>query len=121
MDEDTGLYFYGSRYYDPELARFVQADTVVPSATTSQALNRYSYVINNPLRLTDPTGHGFRDFLQKTLGKHYGDVMIAAGQMLIASGLGGIYGFVVGTIMIAAGTAYNVFIIQRGSFGDFAM
>ncbi|MBN2018730.1 MAG: hypothetical protein JW749_00720, partial [Sedimentisphaerales bacterium] len=29
--------------------------------------------------------------------------------------------FVVGTIMIAAGTAYNVFIIQRGSFGDFAM
>ncbi len=58
LDEDTGLYFYGSRYYDAELGRFVQPDSVVPSATTSQALNRYTYVTNNPLKYDDPTGHG---------------------------------------------------------------
>ena len=57
IDEDTGLYFYGSRYYDPQIGRFIQADTIVPSANTSQALNRYSYVNNNPLILIDPTGH----------------------------------------------------------------
>jgi len=30
LDEDTGLYYYGARYYDPELARFIQADSLVP-------------------------------------------------------------------------------------------
>lgn len=59
LDKDTGLYYYGSRYYDPELARFVQADPVVPGSitTNSQALNRYTYSFNNPLIFTDPTGN----------------------------------------------------------------
>jgi hypothetical protein len=41
----------------PYINRFVSADTIVPNPTNSQALNRYSYVLNNPLRYTDPTGH----------------------------------------------------------------
>ncbi len=57
LDEDTGLYYYGARYYDPKLARFTQPDTIVPDPGSSQALNRYSYVYNNPLRFTDPTGN----------------------------------------------------------------
>jgi hypothetical protein len=36
---------------------FISADTVIPSYTNPQDLNRYSYVNNNPLRYTDPTGH----------------------------------------------------------------
>jgi RHS repeat-associated protein len=56
LDEDTGLYFYGSRYYDPALARFIQPDSLVPGSG-SQALNRYSYTYNNPLIFTDPTGN----------------------------------------------------------------
>ncbi len=55
--DDVGLYYYGARYYDPNLARFISADTIVPSFTNPQALNRYSYVLNNPLRYIDPTGH----------------------------------------------------------------
>jgi hypothetical protein len=51
------LYFYNARYYDPALGRFVQADTVVPAPGNPQALNRYAYALNNPLRYTDPTGH----------------------------------------------------------------
>jgi len=51
------LYDYGARFYDPLLGRFVSADTVVPGAGNPQNLNRYSYVRNNPLRYTDPTGH----------------------------------------------------------------
>ena len=57
LDEDTGLYYYNARYYDPELGRFIQADTVVPSAGDPQSLNRYSYGLNNPLKLVDPSGH----------------------------------------------------------------
>jgi len=57
LDEDTGLYFYNARYYDPELARFIQADSIIPSLSNPQHLNRYSYTLNNPLKHTDPDGH----------------------------------------------------------------
>jgi RHS repeat-associated protein len=56
--DGTGLHFYNARYYDSLLGRFVQADTVTPGMN-SQAYNRYAYVINNPLKYTDPTGHCF--------------------------------------------------------------
>jgi RHS repeat-associated protein len=52
-----GLYYYGARWYDPTLGRFAQADSIVPGAFNPQSLNRYSYVLNNPLKYTDPTGH----------------------------------------------------------------
>jgi RHS repeat-associated protein len=55
--DDTGLLYYNARYYDPNTARFISADTVVPSMANPQEFNRYSYVRNNPLRYTDPSGH----------------------------------------------------------------
>ena len=48
---------YRARYYHPALGRFISADTIVPSPGDPQALNRYAYVQNNPLKYTDPTGH----------------------------------------------------------------
>ncbi len=56
-DASSGLMYYGARYYDAGLGRFVSADSMVPNANNPQALNRYSYVSNNPLNFTDPTGH----------------------------------------------------------------
>ena len=35
----------------------MQADTIVPNPANPQSLNRFSYVLNNPVRYTDPTGH----------------------------------------------------------------
>ena len=52
-----GLSYYNARWYDPKLGRFLSADTVVPGPNNPQAFNRYSYVLNNPLKYTDPTGH----------------------------------------------------------------
>jgi RHS repeat-associated protein len=52
----TGLYYYGARYYDPTIGRFISPDTVVQNPGNPQTLNRYSYVVNNPLKYTDPTG-----------------------------------------------------------------
>ncbi|MCP4128771.1 MAG: RHS repeat-associated core domain-containing protein, partial [Gammaproteobacteria bacterium] len=52
-----GLYYYGARWYDPQLARFAQADTIVPDPTSSHSYNRYMYVQGNPLKLVDPSGH----------------------------------------------------------------
>lgn len=127
--DDTGLLYYGARYYDPQLARFVSADSLVPGRASGQggmaatlgqdagaalrplavdfhetafsaglaaedaftqargfrfqlsdrdrqrakvetgpgnpqALNRYSYVLNNPLRYTDPTGRDLDTLLE---------------------------------------------------------
>lgn len=44
------------RIYDPLLGRFLSADIVVQAPGNLQSYNRYSYVINNPLTLTDPSG-----------------------------------------------------------------
>ena len=96
--DDTGLLFYNARYYDPQIGRFISADSVVPGNASGgtdgvalrpltvdfhetgllgglnsegaradkldwggpadpQGLNRYSYVRNNPMGATDPTGH----------------------------------------------------------------
>ncbi|MFN3929152.1 MAG: RHS repeat-associated core domain-containing protein, partial [Thermoflexus sp.] len=56
-DSGLALYDYRARYYHPALGRFLSADTIVPEPGNPQALNRYAYVLNNPLRYTDPTGH----------------------------------------------------------------
>ncbi len=45
------------RIYDPTLGRFMQADPIVQAPDNLQSLNRYSYVFNNPLSYTDPTGY----------------------------------------------------------------
>jgi RHS repeat-associated protein len=58
LDEGTGLYYYNARYYDPVLGRFTQPDDVIQDIFNPQTYNRYSYCVNNPLRYTDPTGHG---------------------------------------------------------------
>ena len=53
-----GLYYYGARYYDPYLNRWIQPDSIIPEATQGvMAWDRYSYVNNNPLIFTDPDGH----------------------------------------------------------------
>ena len=51
------LYHYQARWYSPVLGRFLSPDPIVPNPTNPQALNRYSYVYNNPLRYLDPTGY----------------------------------------------------------------
>jgi len=50
------------RIYDPQLGRFLSADTYVQFPYNSQSYNRYSYVHNNPLTYNDPSGH-FLDIL----------------------------------------------------------
>ncbi len=64
-----GLYDYHARFYDPRIGRFVSADTIVPSPSNPQALNRYAYVYNNPLRHIDPSGHGLKEYLEKLARK----------------------------------------------------
>ena len=52
----VGLIHMNGRVYDPVLGRFISPDPWIQDPKNSQSFNRYSYVWNNPLRYTDPTG-----------------------------------------------------------------
>ncbi|WP_207796119.1 RHS repeat-associated core domain-containing protein, partial [Leptospira ellisii] len=55
-DRESGLYYYKARYYDPQIGRFTQADSILDtSRPNSQDL--YMYTEGNPVNHTDPSGH----------------------------------------------------------------
>jgi RHS repeat-associated protein len=54
---EIGLYYYVARFYDPELAHFIQADTIIPSPGFALSYLRYAYVNFNPILYNDPDGH----------------------------------------------------------------
>ncbi len=56
FEKPAALYDYGARWYDPEMGRFLQPDPIVPEPFNPQSLNRYSYVMNDPVNRMDPTG-----------------------------------------------------------------
>lgn len=93
--DSTGLYFYNARYYDPSIGRFISADTLVPSFANPQAFNRYSYVYNNPLKYTDPSGHwGIFSLIGAAIGAvvntfAYGIGCHVSGQSMTMSGFVG--------------------------------
>jgi RHS repeat-associated protein len=55
--DNTGLYYYGARYYDASIGRFISPDTIISNPANPQSYNRYSYCLNNPLKYRDPSGH----------------------------------------------------------------
>ena len=63
MMNDIGIIHMNGRIYDPTLGRFLQADPHIQAPKNSQSYNRYSYVLNNPLSYTDPSGFFFKKLL----------------------------------------------------------
>ncbi|MDE2346368.1 MAG: hypothetical protein KGL13_07855, partial [Gammaproteobacteria bacterium] len=57
MLDNVGIIHMNGRIYDPNLGRFLSVDPVFEFPTNTQSLNPYSYVLNNPLSMTDPTGY----------------------------------------------------------------
>ena len=62
------------RMYDPVVARFLSPDPFVQMHEYSQNFNRYSYVLNNPLRFTDPSGFIFLENFDWFINNQTGDV-----------------------------------------------
>ena len=62
-DTETNLYYLQTRYYDPEVGRFISQDDVSYLAPDSiNGLNLYAYCSNNPVMATDPTGTDWSGF-----------------------------------------------------------
>jgi RHS repeat-associated protein len=63
MVDGVDIIHMNGRIYDAKLARFLQADPFIQAPYNTQSLNRYSYVWNNPLNATDPSGYWFLPLL----------------------------------------------------------
>jgi len=61
LDQATGLYYYGARYYDPKISTWLSVD---PLAEKYQAYSPYNYTLNNPINLIDPDGRSVDDWIK---------------------------------------------------------
>lgn len=93
--DSVGLIHMNGRVYDPVLGRFLSADPNVQAPNNLQNLNRYSYVMNNPMTLIDPSGFIHKKLTKSLLrfGKKYGRTIAA---IVIASVVPGAQGFIGG-------------------------
>ena len=67
----TGLVHLNGRVYDSLIGRMMSADPTVPDALNPQAWNRYSYVGNDPLTFTDPTGYSWLSSFFSSIGNFF--------------------------------------------------
>jgi len=56
-DSGWGLYNFKARWFDNNIGRFTQADTIVPGPGNPLAWDRYAGLGNNPVKYIDPSGH----------------------------------------------------------------
>ncbi len=117
LDEETGLYYYGARYYDSDIGRFISVDPLVMDEAKKsqvsmasvlknpQLLNAFTYTLNNPVKFIDPTGESTASNMAWGIGA----VIDSLPRLYFGTALGLTSPFsannaVVGSILIADGT-----------------
>ena len=107
---ELGLIHMNGRLYDPAIGRFLSADPTIQYADDMQNYNRYSYINNNPLSATDPSGYGFFSSIFKGLKKLFKNkVFRIVGQVLAT-----VNGGPAGAALFSAASTYA----QTGSLTD---
>lgn len=111
-----------ARLYDAKLHRFLASDNFIQDSGNSQSYNRYGYVLNNPLRFTDPSGE--IAFVPILLGMAYGAIIGAATSAVIYSATAlitqdwNIKSFGKSVLFDAVGGGFGAVGGQIGSFGQ---
>lgn len=124
MLDVVGLIHMTGRIYDPTIGRFLSVDPVVQEAGNLQNLNRYCYVLNNPLSMTDPSGFSFLKKLWHAAligpiaftgwgNEHFGEIFQT--EIIIA---GTAIGGVPGAFAAGFGAAFTGTLLAGGSIGD---
>lgn len=100
MIDPVGIVHMNGRIYDPVLGRFLQADNYVQAPANSQSHNRYTYVWNNPLNATDPSG----------------EIIFSLGAMVLI-GAGKVTGMWAIAALVGVASALDT-LLMGGDFGD---
>lgn len=132
--QNMGLINMNGRLYDPKLHRFLQPDNLVQEPFNTQNYNKYAYVLNNPLKYTDPSGEEAITFgavviigaviaaTTYTLTALLADVPFNVGGLLKATFIGAASSAVTFGIGSAAGTITNFYVraavssVMHGAF-----
>lgn len=64
-EQALGLYYYGARWYSPDIAQFLSTDPAPVTLENTRSFGRYLYANNNPIRYTDPDGRTAVDIVNK--------------------------------------------------------
>jgi RHS repeat-associated protein len=80
------LIHMNGRVYDAEVGRFLQADPNIQAPTNSQNYNRYSYVLNNPMSYTDPSGYFFKKIFKAISKVKWLSTVISAAMTIFIPG-----------------------------------
>ena len=115
FDLETGFYYLNSRYYDPNIRRFVSADDIsyLGANDDMSAFNLYAYCSNNPVMYVDPMGNSLWDAI-----KNFIPNLLKSIEVELGVGLGiGFGGFTSGTAKASAEVYRDVtFFIDDGEF-----
>jgi RHS repeat-associated protein len=106
--DELGIIHMNGRIYDADIGRFLQADPFVQAPTNLQNFNRYSYVLNNPLNMTDPSGFffsGLKHFVKKNW-KTLAAIAVSAITYGAASGWAMSLGMTTSTVVPGSIAAY---------------
>ena len=110
FDEETGMYYYGARYYEPRISIWISAD---PQQEKYPGYTTYCYVYNRPIIFFDPNGEeGFAEWWEKN---KVGNRIVGGVQMLggaAAAVIGGVGGVV--TAETGVGAAAGYFVLVNG-------
>ena len=109
-DPETGLYCLGSRYYDPEVGRFVNADdfeTLTYQMDSVQGKNLYQYCFNNPVNMEDEEG-GWPKWVTGINWLATGVTAVCIGISVLTCGVASPVMMAVATTTVVAGTATAV-------------
>ncbi len=108
------------RLYDPVIGRFLSPDLIIQNPENLQSLNRYTYCLNNPLSLTDPSGYSWLSNNWRTLVVAAIAITVSLATMGAASSLGAtmlVQSIVAGAAGGFAG-GFSGAVLSGGSFGD---
>ncbi|MBP3451350.1 MAG: RHS repeat-associated core domain-containing protein, partial [Agathobacter sp.] len=121
-DSETGFYYVSSRYYDPEIGRFLNSDSIIDNRGVN-TLNLFAYCGNNPIKNIDSSGQLFGAVIGGIIGGVLGGLTAAASGKSVKAGIvtGALTGAIIGgicdgsaaAIAVAAGTAAKCTIIAK--------